>query len=108
MTQTAERRPGGQGGAQVIGEIGPSIARTADIPRYPRGGDPRRRYRLHQKLVVRRRLARDLEALAGGGQPSFLNSVQVTADYWHDCHMDLGLPERDRVGRQLLAAGWLP
>lgn len=101
MSQQTERRPGDRGGVQVVqaGEATQSVQPDAS----------RRRHRLHYRLVVRRRISRELDELLAEIGDSVPNPEPgIEGDYWHDSHMDLGLPERERVGRQLLAVGWVP
>ncbi|WP_433283347.1 hypothetical protein [Micromonospora sp. CA-244673] len=40
-----------------------TIDLSGNAPAYPRGGDPRRRMRLHHLLVKRRRWSNELDAL---------------------------------------------
>jgi hypothetical protein len=70
---------------------------TLTIPEYPRGGDPRRRLRLHYLLVQRRRISNALDrALSDVEIPADLREY---GDWWHDIGMDLGYDERERAGR---------
>jgi hypothetical protein len=71
-------------------------------------------------LLVRRRrwsveldelLADDCDSRSPGCSDETVSDLEV-ADWWHVTMMDAGLAERDKVGRQLLAAsrvpGWRP
>jgi hypothetical protein len=61
---------------------------------------------------VRRWARRSLDELltpeSCGCCPAVDAAAVAIADYWHGCHMDRGLPEREALGRELTAAGWTP
>lgn len=55
----------------------------------------RRRWRLHKRFTVARRISAALDAKCGIERP------EVTIDY-HGCGLDLGMPERRAAGLALL------
>ena len=84
---------------------------SATAARYP--SDPARRLHWHHRLVRQRRWSAELDRLLADELTQHESATccgfeDQPGDYWHDVHMDLGVPERDRAGRTLLAAGWLP
>jgi hypothetical protein len=61
---------------------------------------------------VRRWARRSLDELltpeSCGCCPAMDEPSAVAADFWHSCHADRTLPEREALGRELAAAGWTP
>lgn len=107
MTETTQAGPHSED--RPLNHTTASLSEPTDIPAYPRGGDPRRRYHLRQLLVRRRRWSTALVVLLVDDELD-LDAVDddQDVDYWHVTGMTLGWAERDHAGRELAAIGWVP
>lgn len=80
-----------------------TVPQTKDSPAH-------RRLALHHMLVRRPRWSDALDELLAEVESEVLADLEpgVTGDYWAATLMDRGVDERDRRGRELLAAGFVP
>lgn len=70
-----------------------------DAPKYPRGGDPRRRARLYLELHGRRRVARVLDRHLGIADEPLVEDVD-----WHAVGADLTVRGRELLAELQVAA----